>query len=112
MSTLSTTSGEKTFLSFLNEAPKSREKRRSLRTPAGSLASVRQVVNAAELNPIHALVIDVSEGGLGLRCPLGLVRARSIALKLMMGPSPTPRTSKSSVRADGAMDRTISERGM
>jgi c-di-GMP-binding flagellar brake protein YcgR len=74
MSTLSTTTGEQAFLNIFKPTPKETERRRSLRTPAGSLGCIRQAGKVAEVNPLHVLIMDVSEGGLGLRSPLSLVR--------------------------------------
>jgi hypothetical protein len=68
------TTGEQAFLSILCDSPRPQDRRRSHRTPTGSLATIRQIVNADALNPIHVLIMDVSAGGLGLRCPINMVR--------------------------------------
>jgi hypothetical protein len=101
------TTGEQTFLDILNEAPKPQDRRRSIRAPVGTVASIRQVVNAVELNPVHVLVTDVSGGGLGLRCPISLVRGGLYRVEIENHCEPNTANVKvvsSRRRRDGSYD--------
>jgi hypothetical protein len=65
---------EQAFFAILQSAPKGDDRRRNPRTQIGALASLQRIVPGEQMIPLHVLVIDSSEGGIGIRCPVGLIR--------------------------------------
>jgi len=73
---------------------KTAERRQSFRRPLATAAVIARLAGSEELNRLDVQVIDVSEKGARLRCPIGLTRGTIYRLRIgttrgMVGPKPT-----------------------
>jgi hypothetical protein len=100
------------FYSIVSEAPpassatEARERRRSFRRPLGTVATITRVLNGEEHNRLHVLLMNRSEEGIGLRCPIGLVRDGIYRLQIGADPAESTliRITSSRPREDETFD--------
>ena len=79
-------------VTFVSSAPATEtsagviERRATCRRADGAVATIRRVLNGEEHNRLHVLLTNRSEGGVCLRCPIGLVRGGIYRLQLGSDP--------------------------
>lgn len=71
------------------------ERRRSFRRPLGTAAVLARLIGSEELNRLDVLVMDMSEKGVGLRCPFALARGGIYRLRIGAARGPVGRKSAS-----------------
>ncbi len=58
------------------------EHRRHLRRPIGLVSIIHRLIGSEQIGRLDVLVTNVSEGGIGLRCPIGLVKGGVYSLHM------------------------------
>jgi hypothetical protein len=70
-------SDETVFYAIATEPPPAaagQNRRRSFRRPLGTVATIARLLGGETLNRLQVLIVDVSNEGVGLRSPIGLIR--------------------------------------
>ncbi len=106
------TANEQLFHSIVSSAPAIEapagviERRATCRRPDGAVATIRRVLHGEEHNRLHVLITNRSEGGVCLRCPIGLVRGGIYRLQLGSDPCESTLISilSSRLREDETFD--------
>jgi len=106
------TANEQLFHSIVSSAPATDspagviERRATCRRPDGAVATIRRVLHGEEHNRLHVLITNRSEGGVCLRCPIGLVRGGIYRLQLGSDPCESTLISvlSSRIREDETFD--------